>query len=130
MYSNEILLTCYRYDDLSLERPVTSLPPIHLITLLLILKEAKFESSQLTTFLKEVLKTSEVTPQTNARMLDELVGEFIEDICVSLAFIVNHSKVTSPFAREQCDYVGLNKRVEAFNHKKEIINLFTEPNES
>ena len=42
-------------------------------------------------FLKGVLKKCKVDcppPQTNARMFDKLVGEFIEETCINPSFIM------------------------------------------
>ena len=38
-------------------------------------------------------------PKTNARLLDKLVGEFIETQCISPSFIVGHPQVMSPLAK-------------------------------
>ena len=50
-------------------------------------------------FLKRVLKKCKVEcspPLTNARMLDKLVGEFIEETCVNPTFITGHPQVSRP----------------------------------
>jgi lysyl-tRNA synthetase class 2 len=39
-------------------------------------------------------------PQTNARMLDKLVGEYIESVCINPTFIMHHPKLMSPFAKQ------------------------------
>jgi len=49
-------------------------------------------------FLKNVLKKVDVDcsePRTNARMIDKLVGEFIEETAISPTFIVGHPEVSS-----------------------------------
>lgn len=38
-------------------------------------------------------------PKTTARMLDKLVGEFIEEQCVNPAFIMEHPQIMSPLAK-------------------------------
>ncbi|KAL9114761.1 MAG: hypothetical protein Q9227_001440 [Pyrenula ochraceoflavens] len=68
-------------------------------------------------------------PQTCARMLDKLVGEYIESACINPTFITHHPKMMSPLARQHRSYSGLTERAEAFVCKREICNLFTELND-
>ncbi|GKZ25783.1 lysyl-tRNA synthetase [Aspergillus brasiliensis] len=83
-------------------------------------------------FLKRVLKKTGVEcspPMTNARMLDKLVGEFIEETCVNPTFITGHPQMMSPLAKYHRNNVGLCERFEAFVCKKEIVNAYTELND-
>ncbi|CAO2652253.1 Nn.00g005360.m01.CDS01 [Neocucurbitaria sp. VM-36] len=83
-------------------------------------------------FLKKVLKKVNVEcapPQTNARMIDKLVGEFIEEGAISPTFIVGHPEVMSPLAKYHRNIPGLCERFEAFVCKKEICNAYTELND-
>ncbi|KAF3491337.1 lysyl-tRNA synthetase [Arthroderma uncinatum] len=83
-------------------------------------------------FLKKVLKKVNVEctpPLTNARMLDKLVGEFIEETCINPSFIIGHPQMMSPLAKYHRDHVGLCERFEAFVCKKEIVNAYTELND-
>lgn len=83
-------------------------------------------------FLKRVLKKMNVDcspPLTNARMLDKLVGEFIEETCVNPTFITGHPQMMSPLAKYHRQNVGLCERFEAFVCKKEIVNAYTELND-
>ena len=83
-------------------------------------------------FLKKVLKKCKVEcspPQTNARMLDKLVGEFIEEKCVNPTFITGHPQMMSPLAKYHRDRPGICERFEAFVCKKEIVNAYTELND-
>ncbi|KAF7586426.1 lysyl-tRNA synthetase [Aspergillus hancockii] len=83
-------------------------------------------------FLKKVLKKTGVEcspPMTNARMLDKLVGEFIEETCVNPTFITGHPQMMSPLAKYHRQNVGLCERFEAFVCKKEIVNAYTELND-
>jgi len=66
---------------------------------------------------------------TNARMLDKLVGEFIEETCVNPTFIMGHPQMMSPLAKYHRSSPGLCERFEAFVCKKEIINAYTELND-
>lgn len=83
-------------------------------------------------FLRRVLKKTGVEcspPMTNARMLDKLVGEFIEETCVNPTFITGHPQMMSPLAKYHRQNVGLCERFEAFVCKKEIVNAYTELND-
>ena len=83
-------------------------------------------------FLKKVLQKVNVEctpPLTNSRMIDKLVGEFIEEDCVNPTFIINHPQVMSPLAKYHREYPGLTERFEAFVCKKEIANAYTELND-
>lgn len=83
-------------------------------------------------FLKRVLKKTGVEcspPLTNARMLDKLVGEFIEETCVNPTFITGHPQMMSPLAKYHRQHAGLCERFEAFVCKKEIVNAYTELND-
>ncbi|KDQ31687.1 hypothetical protein PLEOSDRAFT_1061805 [Pleurotus ostreatus PC15] len=68
-------------------------------------------------------------PRTNARMLDKLVGEFIEPLCISPAFIVGHPQVMSPLAKWHRSRPGLCERFEGFMCGKEFCNAYTELND-
>ncbi|KAI4099099.1 MAG: hypothetical protein L6R37_006147 [Teloschistes peruensis] len=83
-------------------------------------------------FLKSMLKKMKVEctpPQTNARMLDKLVGEFIEETCINPTFITGHPQMMSPLAKYHRERPGLCERFEAFVCKKEIVNAYTELND-
>lgn len=83
-------------------------------------------------FLKKILKKTGVEcspPQTNARMLDKLVGEFIEEKCINPTFITGHPQMMSPLAKYHRDLPGLCERFETFVCKKEIVNAYTELND-
>nr|XP_036586975.1 lysyl-tRNA synthetase [Colletotrichum truncatum]KAF6797705.1 lysyl-tRNA synthetase [Colletotrichum truncatum] len=83
-------------------------------------------------FLQKVLKKMKIEcspPLTNARMIDKLVGEYIEEQCVNPSFIFGHPQVMSPLAKYHRDIPGLCERFEAFVCKKEIVNAYTELND-
>ncbi|KAH7370101.1 hypothetical protein BKA65DRAFT_561577 [Rhexocercosporidium sp. MPI-PUGE-AT-0058] len=92
----------------------------------------QLHTEQTREFLVKLLEKHNVTcspPQTNARMLDKLVGEFIESICINPTFIIHHPKMMSPLSKAHPLYPGLTERAEAFVCKREICNLFTELND-
>ena len=41
-------------------------------------------------------------PQTVARLLDNLTGEFLESQCINPTFIIDHPQIMSPLAK-WCD---------------------------
>lgn len=83
-------------------------------------------------FLKKLLQKHQVEcepPLTNARMIDALVGEWIESTCVNPTFITGHPQMMSPLAKYHREHPGLCERFEAFVCKKEILNAYTELND-
>ncbi|XP_071733610.1 lysine--tRNA ligase, cytoplasmic-like [Rutidosis leptorrhynchoides] len=68
-------------------------------------------------------------PQTTARLLDKLVGHFLEDQCVNPTFIINHPEIMSPLAKWHRSKPGLTERFELFINKHELANAYTELND-
>merc|ERR1712129_79076 len=82
-------------------------------------------------FLKEKCEELEVEcppPQTTARLLDKLVGHFIEDTIVSPAFVTEHPAVMSPLAKYHRNKAEVTERFELFVAGKELANAYTELN--
>ncbi|GAB2250411.1 hypothetical protein Droror1_Dr00016661 [Drosera rotundifolia] len=69
------------------------------------------------------------TPQTTARLLDKLVGHFLEETCVNPSFIINHPEIMSPLAKWHRKKPGLTERFELFVNKHELCNAYTELND-
>lgn len=69
-------------------------------------------------------------PTTTARLLDKLVGEYIEPTCINPTFIINHPVLSSPLAKWHRDDPELTERFELFINGKEITNAYTELNSS
>jgi len=69
------------------------------------------------------------SPRTAARLLDKLVGEYLEETCISPCFITEHPQVMSPLAKWHRSEPGLTERFELFVAKKEICNAYTELND-
>jgi lysyl-tRNA synthetase class 2 len=83
-------------------------------------------------FLRNVLNKAglECTPPlTNARMLDKLVGEYMESSCINPTFIFGHPQMMSPLAKYHRSRAGLCERFEVFVATKEIANAYTELND-
>ncbi|KAB0793569.1 hypothetical protein PPYR_09098 [Photinus pyralis] len=68
-------------------------------------------------------------PRTAARLLDKLVGEFIEEGCINPTYIIEHPQIMSPLAKWHRSIPGLTERFELFAMKKEICNAYTELND-
>lgn len=69
------------------------------------------------------------TPRTSARLLDRLVGRFLEEDCIHPTFICDHPQIMSPLAKSHREIPGLTERFELFVMKKEICNAYTELND-
>ncbi|KAG0043266.1 lysyl-tRNA synthetase, partial [Gryganskiella cystojenkinii] len=79
----------------------------------------------------DTLHTAEATnaPRTSGRLLDKLVGDFIEVECISPTFIMGHPQMMSPLAKSHRSVPGLCERFECFVATKEICNAYTELND-
>lgn len=83
-------------------------------------------------FLSDLCEKHEVEcppPRTSARLLDKLVGHFIEESCLNPTFILNHPVIMSPLAKYHRSKPGLTERFECFVAKKEVVNCYTELND-
>ncbi|KAG2440330.1 hypothetical protein HXX76_004435 [Chlamydomonas incerta] len=68
-------------------------------------------------------------PQTTARLLDKLVGEFLEEQCVNPTFICDHPQLMSPLAKWHRELPNMTERFELFINKREVCNAYTELND-
>ncbi|XP_073270765.1 lysine--tRNA ligase-like isoform X2 [Primulina huaijiensis] len=68
-------------------------------------------------------------PQTTTRLLDKLVGHFLEETCTNPTFIINHPEIMSPLAKWHRSKPGLTERFELFINKHELCNAYTELND-
>jgi len=92
----------------------------------------EFELESMREFLDDLCKKHNIDckhPRTTARLLDKLVGEFIEPQCMSPSFIVGHPQIMSPLAKRHRDRPGLCERFEGFMCGKEFCNAYTELND-
>ncbi|CAF1464239.1 unnamed protein product [Rotaria sordida] len=118
-------------------------PPYKRISLLSALEEAlgkedKFPlASELTTdeankFFDNLCKKHHVEcthPRTTDRLIDKLVGHFIEPHCLNPTFICDHPQIMSPLAKYHRSIPGLTERFELFVCYKELCNAYTELND-
>jgi len=68
-------------------------------------------------------------PRTTARLLDKLVGHFLEVDCLNPTFITCHPQIMSPLAKYHRSEPGLSERFELFVNYHEICNAYTELND-
>lgn len=68
-------------------------------------------------------------PRTVSRLLDKLVGEFLETKCQNPTFICDHPQIMSPLAKYHRTVPGLTERFEMFCCYKELCNSYTELND-
>lgn len=83
-------------------------------------------------FLDALCKKHEVecpSPRTTARLLDKLVGDYLEEKCINPTFICDHPQIMSPLAKYHRSETGLTERFELFVMKKEVCNAYTELND-
>jgi lysyl-tRNA synthetase, class II len=82
--------------------------------------------------LRELLLAHKVAvpqPSTIGRMLDKLIGEFLEPQCEQPTFITGHPVVMSPLARAMDDRPWLTERFELFVCNRELCNAYAELND-
>eukprot|EP00760_Papus_ankaliazontas_P039678 PhM_4_TR9754/c1_g1_i1/m.80988/K04567/KARS, lysS; lysyl-tRNA synthetase, class II len=91
-----------------------------------------FETEEFTKFLldiaQNVAKIECVPPYTTPRLLDALVGHYIEPTCVNPTYIIDHPRIMSPLAKWHRDDPRLSERFELFVNRKELCNAYTELN--
>ncbi|EIM21823.1 lysyl-tRNA synthetase [Wallemia mellicola] len=90
------------------------------------------ETEEANKFLSDLCAKNNVdcsAPRTTARLLDKLVGEFIESQCINPSFIIGHPKIMSPLAKRDRKQQSLTERFEVFVATKEIANAYTEQND-
>lgn len=68
-------------------------------------------------------------PRTTARLIDKLVGEYLESQCKNPTFIIDTPSIMSPLAKWHRSEPGLSERFELFCNYHEVINAYTELND-
>jgi len=88
-------------------------------------------TDEATQFLSDLCKKHDIVckVQTTAKLLDKLVGEFLESTCLHPTFIMDHPKIMSPLAKDHRDHPGLTERFEMFCNYHEFCNAYTELND-
>ncbi|CAE7500903.1 cla4, partial [Symbiodinium microadriaticum] len=67
-------------------------------------------------------------PRTVARLVDKLVGHFLEDNIINPTFVTDHPEMMSPLAKSHRSSPGLTERFELFVARREVLNAYTELN--
>ncbi|CAG8483201.1 6316_t:CDS:2, partial [Scutellospora calospora] len=124
-----------------IEMKIDFTPPFKRVSMIETLEEklkvkfppaSELHTDETNKFLQEICENHGVEcspPKTNARLLDKLVGEYIEVDCVSPTFITGHPQMMSPLAKNHRDIPGLCERFELFVATKEVCNAYTELND-
>ncbi len=130
--------------DLSNAREIDFTPPFRRISMVSALEERlrkklsddsisiDLESAEVLSNLASLCERAEVEceePITVPRLLDALVGDFIEPGCVNPTFICDHPEVMSPLAKGHRALRGATERFELFVNGKELCNAYTELND-
>jgi len=69
-------------------------------------------------------------PRTVSRMVDKLVGDYLESQATTRPiFITEHPQVMSPLAKWHREKPGITERFELFVNTKEVCNAYTELND-
>ena len=92
----------------------------------------QLHTAEANTFLRKVCADNKIEcspPLTNARLLDKLVGEYLESQSINPTFITGHPQMMSPLAKYHRTIPGLCERFELFLATKEICNAYTELND-
>jgi len=94
-------------------------------------KLPSLESPEIQKFLESLCKEHNVEcrpPRTVSRLVDKLVGHFLEEQCINPTFITDHPEMMSPLAKTHRSIPGLTERFELFVCKREVVNAYTELN--
>jgi lysyl-tRNA synthetase class 2 len=67
-------------------------------------------------------------PRTTCRLLDKLIGHYIEPQCLNPTFLINHPLIMSPLAKIHRTDPRLSERFELFVCGMELCNAYTELN--
>lgn len=68
-------------------------------------------------------------PRTTPRLLDKLVGHYVEPLCVNPSFIIGHPQIMSPLAKWDRNGSCRTERFELFVNSTELANAYTELND-
>ena len=69
-------------------------------------------------------------PATAARLLDKLMGAFVEGTCKHPTFVLDHPALMSPLARAHRNDSRVTERFELFINGLEYCNAYSEQNDA
>eukprot|EP00825_Cyclidium_porcatum_P046870 TRINITY_DN7486_c0_g1_i1.p1 TRINITY_DN7486_c0_g1~~TRINITY_DN7486_c0_g1_i1.p1 ORF type:complete len:607 (-),score=172.29 TRINITY_DN7486_c0_g1_i1:384-2204(-) len=114
--------------EISFKRPFKRIDMMHeLANRLKVQLPENYESQEANKFFDDLCakyKLECTPPRTTARLIDKLVGEFLEPDCINPTYLINHPKIMSPLAKYHRQYPQLTERFELFINKKEICNSY------
>lgn len=93
---------------------------------------AKIESEEANVFFENLALAFAVDckpPRTTSRLIDKLVGHFLEVDCKNPTFITEHPQLMSPLAKYHRSKPEVTERFELFINYYEVCNAFTELND-
>lgn len=82
--------------------------------------------------LDEICKSRDVqcnAPRTVNRLLDKLIGRYVETKCIQPTFVINHPKCMSPLSKASKYNPALSERFELFVNGVELCNAYSELND-
>ncbi|CAL6005804.1 Lysyl-tRNA_synthetase [Hexamita inflata] len=81
---------------------------------------------------KKIIKKEDLptAPFTTSRLIDYLVGIFLEKLTHNPMFLLHHPKIMSPLAKPHRDDTEITERFEIFCAMFELCNAYTELNDS
>lgn len=95
-------------------------------------KNTELHTEESRAFFDKLCKDKNVdcsNPRTTSRLIDKLVGEFLESQCKDPCFITDTPTIMSPLAKWHRSEPGLSERFELFCNYHEVINAYTELND-
>ena len=95
-------------------------------------KNTELHTEESRAFFDKLCKDKNVdcsNPRTTGRLIDKLVGEFLESQCRDPCFITDTPSIMSPLAKWHRSEPGLSERFELFCNYHEVINAYTELND-
>ena len=95
-------------------------------------KNTELDTEESRVFFDKLCKEKGVdcsNPRTTARMIDKLVGHYLESQCKNPVFIIDTPTIMSPLAKWHRSEPGLSERFELFCNYHELINSYTELND-